>query len=151
MEIIEDKFTDPQVIELLLYHVTNMQDVSPLGTSFALDLDALRKPDITFWSLWINDRVAGCAALKEMTPHWGEIKSMRANADFVGKGIGRTLLKHIFTIAKNRRYTKLSLETGTGPSFYAAIELYARNGFELGDAFADYVESPFNIFMHKAL
>ncbi len=76
---------------------------------------------------------------------------MRAHSDFVRKGVGRTLLKHIFTVSKNRHYTRLSLETGTGPSFYAAIELYARNGFELGDVFADYVESPFNIFMHKAL
>ena len=151
MKITEDKLKNPQVIELLRYHVSDMQDVSPPGTSFALDIDALRTPDITFWSLWDNERVAGCAALKEITPHWGEIKSMRANSEFVGKGVGRALLKHIFTVAKNRQYTKLSLETGTRPSFYPAIKLYARNGFELGDVFADYIESPFNIFMHKAL
>ena len=151
MNIIEDKLTHPQVIELLRYHVRDMLDVSPPGTSFALDLDALLKPDITFWSLWDNERIAGCVALKELAPYWGEIKSMRAHSDFVRKGVGRALLKHIFTVSKNRRCTRLSLETGTGPSFYAAIELYAQNGFKLGDVFADYVESPFNIFMHKSL
>lgn len=149
MKIIEDSLTDPLVIDLLQYHVTNMQDGSPLGTSFVLDLESLRAPEITVWSLWIDEQVAGCVAMKEITPKWGEIKSMRSHPNFVGKGVGRALLDHILNVAQNRGYTKLSLETGTGSSFFPAIELYARNGFEIGDVFGDYLESSFNIYMHR--
>ncbi len=76
---------------------------------------------------------------------------MRVHPDCVGQGIGRALLAHIFDVAHARGYKKLSLETGTGASFYPAIKLYARNGFQLGDVFGDYKPSKFNIFMHKDL
>ena len=149
MKILQDDLTHPKVQELIAYHQQNMLDDSPPGTSFALDLSELLHADITVWTAWVDDAVLGCVAMKELSPAWAEIKSMRAHPYFVGKGIGRKLMDHIIEIAHTRRYKKLSLETGTGPTFYPAIELYARNGFKLGDVFGDYIISPYNIYMHR--
>jgi len=149
MRIIQDNLSDKQIIDLLDIHLQGMTDNSPPGTCFALDLNALKTPDITFYSAWIGERAAGCVALKQLAPDWGKIKSMRAHPDFVGQGIGRALLEHIFTTSQQRKYAKISLETGTTPAFYPSIELYARNGFTLGEIYGDYRPSTFNIYMHK--
>ena len=151
LKIKEDDLTHPDVVELIRIHLQGMLDNSPPGTCFALDVDKLKEPGVTFWTAWDKDTVLGCVAMKELGPKWGEIKSMRAHPNAVGQGIGRALLDHIILMAKQRGYTKVSLETGTEPGFYPSIELYARNGFELGPVYADYIESPFNIYMHKQI
>ena len=53
---------------------------------FALDLDALRSPDITFWTVWEKDELDGCGALRELDKTHGEIKSMHTAAAYRGKG-----------------------------------------------------------------
>lgn len=50
-----------------------------------------------------------------------------------------------------RRYKKLSLETGTTPAFDPALKLYRKYGFVNGAVFADYRESPYNQFLHLSL
>ena len=44
---------------------------------------------------------------------------------------------------------KLSLETGSGRAFEPALELYRRQGFVEGEAFADYTGSEFNQFLRN--
>lgn len=151
MKIITDPLTHPAVITLLRKHVSHMAAHSPQDSSYALDLPALQTDDMTVWTLWDGEDLAGCVALKALSNHWGEIKSMRTADGFVGRGIGRALLAHVITSAKQRGYRRLSLETGTTPAFYPAISLYARAGFVLGERFADYVPSRYNIFMHLEL
>jgi putative acetyltransferase len=46
---------------------------------------------------------------------------------------------------------RLSLETGSGEAFEPALALYRRRGFTDGPAFADYVASDFNQFLHLEL
>jgi putative acetyltransferase len=53
--------------------------------------------------------------------------------------------------ARRRGYARLSLETGSGPAFEPALELYRKYGFTEGDAFDDYEKSPFNRFLHLDL
>lgn len=144
-------FTAPKVIALLRYHLHEMQGNSPEGTSYALDLSGLQSPDISFYTLWEEDSLLGCGALKALSADHGEIKSMRTVSGHQRRGVAKSLLTHIIEEAKRRDYNKLSLETGTGPDFEAANGLYQSYGFQLGEIFSDYRPSDFNLFYHLSL
>ena len=89
----------------------------------------------------------GCGALKELSPTHGEIKSMRTPLTARGKGAGRAVLEHIIMVARQRGYTRLSLETGTHPAFEPAHNLYRSKGFIESGPFSNYSLDPHNVFM----
>lgn len=147
MQIQIDDLSRPTVHELLSEHLANMYELSPPEQVFALDLSKLKSPDITFWTVWDKDLLLGCGALKELTPGHGEIKSMRTPTKLRGRGAGRAVLHRIIETARQRRYTLLSLETGTHPAFSPAQQLYRSVGFQESGPFADYKEDPHSLFM----
>jgi len=142
-----DDLRGPEIAALLEGHLAHMRAISPEESVHALDLDALRSPDITFWTIWRGPELVGCGALRELDPTHGEIKSMHTLADVRGLGIGRKMVEHILSTARERGYTRLSLETGATDDFIAARNLYASFGFERCAPFADYFEDPFSAHM----
>jgi putative acetyltransferase len=124
--------------------------VSPLESVHALDLNKLRKPEITFWTVWDGNQLAGCAAIKELNADHAEIKSMRTSNTHRGKGVAIKIMEHILTVAAERNYQRLSLETGSQDFFIPARKLYERFGFEYCEPFGDYAEDPYSAFMTKA-
>lgn len=151
MQIELDDLRRPQVHALLQEHLDNMYELSPPEQVFALDLDKLRAPDISFWTVWHDGQLMGCGALKALSPTHGEIKSMRTPAVLRGRGAGRAVLVHIISVARERGYTRLSLETGTHPAFEPAHRLYRSEGFVECGPFADYLEDPHSVFMQLQL
>ncbi len=151
MRIEVDDLSRPQVHALLREHLENMYELSPPEQVFALDLSKLRVPEITFWTVWQNDELIGCGALKELSALHGEIKSMRTPAALRGKGAGRAVLAHIISVARERGYLKLSLETGTHPAFEPAQSLYRSQGFKESGSFASYRPNPRSTFMELQL
>jgi putative acetyltransferase len=149
MEIRRDDLTGPEIIALLNEHLRSMAQLSPPESCHALDLDGLRKPDITFWSIWDGSELAGCGALKELNDRHGEIKSMRTAYAYQRKGIASQMLQHILKEALRRGYRRLSLETGSMEDFAPARRLYARFGFTECGPFADYAEDPYSVFMTR--
>lgn len=151
MQIRDDDLTGRQIADLLREHLKHMYEITPPGSVHALDLSALRSPEITFWSAWEGDELLGCGALKELNSKSGEIKSMRTAKTHLRKGIASKILEHIIAEAKQRDYDCLNLETGVMPEFAPARSLYLRYGFEYRGPFADYVEDPNSVFMTKEL
>ena len=151
MEIKIDDLTGSEIQLFLKEHLEDMAQHSPPESCHALDLERLRKPEVTFWSAWNNNELLGCGALKELTPQHGEIKSMRTAAAHRGKGVATTLLNKILEEAKMRNYKRVSLETGSMDAFAPARSLYARFGFKECKPFADYVEDPYSLYMTKEL
>ncbi len=147
MEIRIDDLSGPEIARLLHEHLQSMALHSPPESIHALDLDALRKPDITFWCAWQGVELMGCGALKELTPRHGEIKSMRTVSTHLRKGVAARLMRHILDVAKSRSYERLSLETGSMAAFAPARSLYASFGFGPCAPFADYVPDPYSVFM----
>jgi putative acetyltransferase len=145
MEIKRDDPTAPHVADLLSYHLRELQEVMAEHT-FALDASGLSAPNVTFWTAWDGETLAGFGALKELDPLHGEVKSMRASPAVRGKGVGRAILNHIVAESRNRGYGRLSLETGTATLHAPAISLYRSAGFMACEAFADYHPSPHNQF-----
>ncbi len=123
-----------------------MHATSPPGSVHALDLEALRAPDITFWSAWEGESLAGCGAIKDHGQGLGEIKSMRTDAAFLRRGVAAQLLEHMIGVARQRGLLRLSLETGSGEAFAPAHALYRNFGFELCGPFASYTDDPFSQF-----
>jgi putative acetyltransferase len=151
MRIEVDDLSRPEVHTLLSEHLANMYELSPPEQVFALDLSKLKSPDITFWTVWQENLLLGCGALKELTPTHGEIKSMRTPAKLRSRGAGRAVLNRIVETAKQRGYTLLSLETGTHPAFLAAQQLYRSAGFQETGPFSSYKEDPHSLFMELRL
>jgi len=136
------------IAELLQEHLDEMHKHSPPESVHALDLEALQKPEITFWSIWSEDaRLVGCGALKQLDEKHGEIKSMRTKEGFRGRGAGRAMLRHIIGEAHTRGYTRLSLETGSMAAFEPARRLYSNHGFTICGPFADYELDDNSTFM----
>ncbi|WP_090647003.1 GNAT family N-acetyltransferase [Paenibacillus sp. UNC496MF] len=151
MAIIIDDLTGPEVAELLNEHLRSMSAQSPPESMHALDLEGLRRPEITFWSAWDGKELLGCGALKDLGGGHGELKSMRTASAHLRKGVARGILTHIVAEAKRRGFTRLSLETGSMASFEPARKLYERFGFDYCAPFADYEEDPNSAFMTRAL
>lgn len=144
-------FADDRVKALLVRHLEGMHANSPPGHVFALDWSGLQKPEISFYTLWEDDHLLGFGALKELGPRAGEIKSMRTADAHLRRGVAATILDHIIGEARRRGYTRLSLETGSGPAFEPAVALYRKYAFTEGEAFGDYEKSRFNQFLHLDL
>ena len=149
--LVEDDLTGPEIAALLQAHLDSMHEHSPPGSVHALDLEALRAPEISFWTAWDGDQLAGCGALKALDAEHGEIKSMRTHADHVRKGVGAAMLTHIISEARSRGYRRLSLETGSAEAFVPAVSMYRAHGFGFCPPFGAYVEDPFSCFMTLAI
>jgi putative acetyltransferase len=144
-----DDLRGRQIERLLQEHLQSMTLYSPVESIHALDLDELRRPEVTFWSAWDADELLGCGALVELDPRHGEIKSMRTARAHLRKGVARAMLDHVIGEARRRGYARLSLETGTNPAFAPARELYASFGFGYCEPFAQYRPDPYSVFMTR--
>ena len=118
---------------------------------YALDVDRLADPAVTFFSFRVDGELLGVAALKQLDPEHAEIKSMHTVEVARGQGIGRRLLQHLLAVARERGCSRVSLETGSGPGFVAARELYLRAGFAPCPPFGDYRPSPRSTCMTRVL
>jgi putative acetyltransferase len=146
-----DDLGGPEIRALLEEHLRNMYDLSPPESVHALDLTALRQPEITFWTAWTQNELLGCGALKELDRTHGEIKSMRTTGARRRTGVGRAMLEHLIAQARMRSYARLSLETGSQDAFEPARRLYETFGFTCCAPFADYLEDPNSVFMTRAV
>lgn len=133
--------------ELIAAHLNDMRDISPEDSCHALDVDALAAAEVTVWSAWDGEELAGVVALSMMDADNGELKSMRVAPSHLGTGVGRALLNHVLAVARDRRLVALWLETGSGAEFVPAIRLYESAGFTPCAPFGSYVEDPYSVYL----
>ncbi|MEN2767497.1 GNAT family N-acetyltransferase [Ornithinibacillus xuwenensis] len=151
MKIVLDDLTGDKIIAFIQEHLDNMAVNSPPESIHALAVEELKRPEITFWSVWDGEDLIGCGALKQLDNKHGEIKSMRTADSHRRKGVAKYIVTHIIKEACNRGYHRLSLETGRITAFEPARRLYASFGFQYCRPFANYVEDPNSVFMTKEL
>ena len=142
MKSIEGNFQNSEVNELLNKHFIELRSVSPEGSTHVLDIDGLKDKSIKFWSLWDNNELIGCGALKFLEKNHGEFKSIRVADKFRRSGIGEKIIKHLIEEAKKLEISKLSIETGAGDFFIPARKLFSKFGFKKCIPFAHYKEDP---------
>ena len=142
MKSIEGNFNNSEVNDLLKKHFIELRSVSPAGSTHVLDIDGLKDPSIKFWSLWEDNKLIGCGALKFLEKEHGEFKSIRVANEFRKNGIGERIMNHLIEEAKKLKITKLSIETGAGEFFLPARKLFSKFGFKECPPFAHYKEDP---------
>ena len=142
MKSIEGNFDNSEVNDLLKKHFVELRSVSPAGSTHVLDIDGLKDPSIKFWSLWENNELIGCGALKFLEKNHGEFKSIRVADQFRKKGIGERIINHLIEEAKKLKISKLSIETGAGDFFLPARNLFSKFGFKTCQPFAHYKDDP---------
>ena len=142
MKSLENNFDHPEVNSLLTKHFIELRSVSPEGSAHVLDIPGLKISSIKFWSLWDNNQLIGCGALKFLSNTHGEFKSIRVADKHRKKGMGEKIISHLITEAKKIGIKKLSIETGAGEFFLPARKLFKKFGFKACKPFAHYKEDP---------
>ena len=125
MKSIEGNFEHLKVNDLLVKHFKELKSVSPEGSAHVLDISGLKDPSIKFWSIWEENTLIGCGALKFLDENHGEFKSIRVIDDFRKKGYGFKIINHLIEEAKKLNVKRLSLETGSGNFFLSASVVLA--------------------------
>ena len=151
LKSIEGNFDHPEVNKLLTKHFIELRSVSPKGSTHVLDIKGLKVPSIKFWSLWQNDMLMGCGALKFLEKKHGEFKSIRIHDNFRKKGNGINVVNHLIYEAKNLDIKRLSIETGAGDFFLPARKLFKQCGFEKCEPFAHYKKDINSVYLTKII
>ena len=151
MKSIEGNFDNKEVNDLLTSHFKELRSVSPEGSAHVLDIKGLKISTIKFWSIWENDKLVGCGALKFLEKDHGEFKSIRVLDQFRKRGYGYKILSHLIEEAKKLNIKKLSLETGAGDFFLPARKLFKKIGFVECPPFAHYKEDSNSYYMKLEL
>jgi len=148
---IEGNFDQSEVNKLLKKHFIELKAASPEGSAHVLDIDGLKVPSIKFWSLWENDKLMGCGALKFLDKGHGEFKSIRIHDDFRNMGKGIEVINHLIDEAKKLKVQRLSIETGAGAFFEPARKLFNSSGFKPCEPFAHYKNDINSLYFTKLI
>jgi len=151
LKSIEGNFDDPRVNDLLTKHFIELRAASPEGSAHVLDIPGLKVPSIKFWSLWENNDLMGCGALKFLDKEHGEFKSIRVHDDFRNKGKGAKVIKHLINEARKLEIKRISIETGAGKFFEPARKLFQKCNFKLCEPFAHYKKDINSLYLTKLI
>ena len=151
LESIEGNFDHPEVNQLLTKHFIELRAASPEGSAHVLDIPGLKVSSIKFWSLWENDKLFGCGALKFLDKDHGEFKSIRIHDNFRNKGNGIKIIEHLIQESKKLGINRISIETGAGNFFLPARKLFEKCDFKTCKPFAHYKEDQNSIYLTKLI
>ena len=147
LKSIEGNFDHPKVNQLLEKHFIELRAASPEGSAHVLDIPGLKDPSIKFWSLWEDDHLVGCGALKFLDNEHGEFKSIRVHDKFRMQGQGINVINHLINEAKKLKIKRLSIETGAGDFFIPARKLFKKTGFTVCEPFAHYKKDINSVYL----
>ena len=151
LKSIVGNFDNSEVNKLLTDHFVELRAASPEGSAHVLDIPGLKVSSIRFWSLWENEKLFGCGALKFLSKDHGEFKSIRIHNYFRNKGNGIKVINHLMNEAKKLKIKRLSIETGAGNFFEPARKLFKKCNFEPCKPFAHYKEDLNSIYFTKLI
>ena len=151
LKTVEGNFDHPKVHELLTKHFLELKDASPQGSAHVLDIPGLKDSSIKFWSLWENEKLFGCGALKFLDKEHGEFKSIRIHDNYRNKGNGIKVINHLIIEAKKLNIKRISIETGSGKFFEPARKVFKKCNFLPCKPFAHYKEDVNSMYFTKQI
>ena len=151
LKSIEGNFDNLEVNELLTKHFSELRAASPEGSAHVLDIPGLKVSSIKFWSLWDDEKLIGCGALKFLDQAHGEFKSIRIHDNFRKQGKGIEVINHLINEAKKLKIRRLSIETGASDFFIPARKLFKKTGFSVCEPFAHYKKDINSVYLTKLI
>jgi putative acetyltransferase len=140
-----------EVRRLLERHLAFAHAQVPPEDRHALDVDGLTDPSVTFYGLRIDGELLAVGAIKRLDDEHAELKSMHTAEAARRRGLGRSMLDHLLSTARDRGFRRVSIETGSVGAFAPARALYASAGFAECGPFGNYRASPNTTFMTLVL
>ena len=147
MKAIENNFDDKKVNELLKKHFIELRSVSPAGSTHVLDIEGLKNETIKFWSIWDDENLIGCGAIKILSKYDGEFKSIRVHDNFRQRGYGKRIISTLISKSRDIGIKNIFIETGSGKFFEPARKLFKSCSFEECDPFGHYKNDPNSCYM----
>jgi putative acetyltransferase len=128
----------PSARELFFEYATSL-NFELCFQSFDQELAALpgkyASPEGFILLAYLKDGLAGCVALRPLSPGIAEMKRLYVRPKFQGMGLGKTLVDSLLLKAKTLGYEKVRLDTV--PAMLAAINLYKAMGFKLIEPYCE--------------
>jgi len=140
-----------EVRKLLAEHLSFCRAETPPEDVHALGSGDLLDPAVTLFAYRVEGKLVAVGALKAIGTEHAEVKSMHTQRLARRTGAGRAVLGHIISVARERGFRRLSLETGSMEAFAPARALYERAGFVPCRPFAGYPDSPNSTYMTMVL
>jgi GNAT superfamily N-acetyltransferase len=97
----------------------------PLGLSFAPEELEKEKSDILL-GCFEEDKLEACCILTEVDPTTVRLRQMAVGAALQGKGIGRVLMNFAENIARDRKYSRLTMHARK-----SAVGFYEKSGYRI--------------------
>jgi GNAT superfamily N-acetyltransferase len=96
-----------------------------------------------------KDNPCACASFKHYEEDTAEMKRVFVRQEYRGQGISVELIQTLETLAKEKGYRNMILETGK--PLVAATKLYLRMGYKVIDNYGQYKNLAESICMNKVL
>ncbi|MCA6481702.1 MAG: GNAT family N-acetyltransferase [Chitinophagaceae bacterium] len=109
-----------QMVELRLHLLRK-----PLGLSFTAEELEKEKSDILL-GCFEEDKLEACCILTEVDPSTVRLRQMAVGAALQRKGIGRVLMNFAENIARDRKYTRLTMHARK-----SAVGFYEKSGYRI--------------------
>ena len=151
LKSIEGNFDNQEVNDLLVKHFIELRAASPEGSAHVLDIPGLKVSSIKFWSLWKDEKLFGCGALKFLDERHGEFKSIRIHDNFRHQGLSVKIIEHLIEEAKKLDIERISIETGAGKFFEPARKLFKKCNFLPCKPFAHYKADQNSIYLSRLI
>jgi len=106
-------------------------------------------PDGRLFLASVDEKTAGCIALRKLEEGVCEMKRLYVRDEFRGLGLGKTLIEKLIAEAREAGYKKMRLDT-LPDKMAKAVSLYESHGFR---QIAPYYHNPYGqtFFMEKSL
>jgi GNAT superfamily N-acetyltransferase len=104
---------------------------------------------ICFFVAYVDGEAAACGGMRAIDAEHGEIKRMYVVPERRGSGLAPAILEVLEDDARDRGWTRLVLETGTGQP--DAVRLYEREGYTAIPLFGDYIGEELSLCFEKVL
>jgi GNAT superfamily N-acetyltransferase len=119
----------------------------PSENQFGYSVEKLIAQRVVFFVIRVDGAPAGCGGIQIFGEAYGEVKRMFVRPHYRGMGLAKKMLAHLEQYAAARNIPLLRLETGTLQ--HEAIRLYEQDGFYRIAPFADYPDTPLNVYYEK--
>ena len=141
----------PDVLGVVADHLSFNHSVTPPGHVHALAAESLADPAVTVLTARRRGALLGVGALRRLDDEHAELKSMHTVAAARRQGVGATMVDGLLSLAAERGFRRVSLETGTMAAFAPARRLYRRCGFTVCPPFGSYTSNPWSVCMTISL
>lgn len=128
-----------------------MASLYPAESNHMESASALTLPNVLFLGAYLDNKLAGCGAVKVMSDDgsYGEIKRVYVLEAYRGRGVSKQLMDALEAHLIAQQITVARLETGISQP--EALALYQKLGYQYRAPFSSYQLDPLSVFMEKHL